>query len=399
MVHVWSLPAILSFAPDASRSPIHTLATHRGPITSIVCGHSHTAANIAISTSEDKSAIVWDYHNGQAQRTYLLPELPRATVLDPAGRGFYVAYEDGTLQTVNFYDEVQRSTGIDTLRSPGSSHVPVQPSPKARFGAESQKLGAALSISLSWDSQTLVSGHETGKVAVWDTAKGNYTSTPVVLPGPVTNLQFLKPTGLPESDKPHVKIHSIVKPKQDSGVNNGKSLIPTNYSLTYQIVGRSPSTWEEALTHPSFPEDILLASLEEIQTWNPSSKGQVAPAADFLSLEDQGSGGSIEDVSSTTQTEEIKELRKQVASLQRIQKVTFQQLSQLREEKDYLLAQEKKRSHHKTESKSSLINGVGPDLSHDVEMSDASGSDESGTDDGDGTANDASSPEGSGPSI
>ena len=38
------------------------------------------------------------------------------------------------------------------------------------------------------------------------------------------------------------------------------------------------------------------------------------------------------------------ELKKQLASLQRIQKVTFTQLSELREEKEYLLKKEKDRA-------------------------------------------------------
>jgi pre-rRNA-processing protein IPI3 len=387
MIHVWALPAILSFSPDTSRSPVHTLSTHRGPISSIVCGHSASSANIAVSTSEDKSAIVWDYHNGQLLRTYLLPELPQAMTLDPADRAFYLAYGDGSLQTVDFYDDMQKTTSTDTLRDTASSHRPIQPSPKTRFNAESQKLGAALALSLSWDGQTLISGHATGKIALWDTAKGNYISTATNLPGPVTNLKFLEPIGFPAASEPTFKVQTVVKPKQDSGVANGNALVPPNYTLTMQLNGqlRRPalsatetatkrSAFEEALVHPSFPQAMLDASLAELATWSAPSTSSVgvAPAADFLSLDNSAAPEN---------TNEVQELKKQVASLQRVQKVTFKQLSELREEKEYLLSEERKRSQSsqaKAKTNHNLANGE----TSDVEMSNSSsGESESEEDD------------------
>lgn len=377
MIHVWALPAILSFSPDTSRSPVHTLSTHRGPISSIACGHSASSANIAVSISEDKSAIVWDYHNGQLLRTYLLPELPQALVLDPADRAFYLAYGDGSLQMVDFYDDMQKTTPTDTLRDTASSHRPIQPAPKSRFNAESQKLGAALSLSLSWDGQTLISGHATGKIAVWDTAKGNYISTVTNLPGPVTNLEFIEPIGFPTPSEPTFKLQTVVKPKQDSGVAGGNAVIPPNYTLTMQLNGvlqrpvisatetvNKRSAFEEALVHPSFPQAMLDDSLAELATWNaPSILGAAkAPAADFLSLDE--TAGPRESQSGSN-TNEVQELKKQLASLQRVQKITFKQLSELREEKEYLLSEERKRSQSAqgdTKAKNNLANGSTSDV-------------------------------------
>ncbi|KAJ4358411.1 Pre-rRNA-processing protein ipi3 [Didymosphaeria variabile] len=401
MIHVWALPAILSFSPDTSRSPIHTLSTHRGPISSIVCGHSSSSANIAISTSEDKSAILWDYYNGQLLRTYLLPELPQAITLDPADRAFHLAYGDGSLQTVDFYDDMQKTTATDTLRDTASSHRPIQPSPNTRFNAESQKLGAALALSLSWDGQTLISGHTTGKIAVWDTAKGNYLSTATNLPGPVTNLKFLEPVGFPAATEPTFKIQTVVKPKQDSGVPEGNALVPPNYTLTMQLNGHlkrpvisatetvaKKNAFEEALVHPSFPQAMLEASLAELSTWNAPSSGGIAPAADFLSL---NADARAQEMLGATQSNEVKELRKQLASLQRVQKVTFKQLSEMREEKEYLLSEERKRSQRsqsKVKAQGNLANGG----TGDVEMrGNGSGESESHHDNDDGDSSDGSS--------
>ncbi|ORY19737.1 WD40-repeat-containing domain protein [Clohesyomyces aquaticus] len=391
MIHVWNLPSILSFSPDASRAPIHTLSTHRGPVTSLVCGHSHSAANIAVSISDDKSAIVWDYHRGQALRTYLLPETPSAVILDPADRAFYVAYEDGSLQTISFYDEVQQSTPIDALRDTSSAHRPIQPPTKARYNAESQKLGGALSLGLSWDGTTLISGHASGKMASWDIAKGNYISTIVTLPGPVTNLQFLAPTGFPNAPEPKFKIHAVVKPRQDLGTSNsGSGLVPANYTLNVQFTGRlstpnisatettksAKTDFEEALTHSSFPTHMLEESLAELETWNSQSNGTAAATGDFLSFSSLDGGSGTQGGN----PDEVKELKRQLASLQRVQKVAFKQLADLREEKQWFTARENKRTRRKelrAKKKLGLVNGNGNGNGHgDVEMSNASEEDD-----------------------
>lgn len=387
MIHVWNLPSILSFYPDSSRSPVHTLSSHRGPITALACGHSSSTANIAISISEDKSAIVWNYHNGQALRTYLLPEKPTAVTLDPADRAFHVAYDDGSLQTLSFYDEIQQSTPVDVLRDVSHSHGPIQPSSKTRFDAESQKLGKVLSLSLSWDGTTLVSGHASGKIATWDIAKGNYMSILNTLPGPVTNMQFLPPNGFSHTTEPKFKLHTVVKPKQDLGMaSNDSGLVPLNYKLYMQLTGRLDvpnvsatekkqdrmTEFEEALTHSCFPLSMLEESLEELESWNAPSNGNVAPAADFVSLSAlDGAEGWVEnggEQQNGGKDSENQELKKQLASLQRIQKVTFQQLSELREEKEWYLRKEKKRvrrKEHHVKKKLGLNNG---DADGDVEM-------------------------------
>lgn len=386
MIHVWALPSILSFSPDTSRMPLHTFSVHRGPISAIACGHSLTSANIAVSVSGDKSAIVWDYHNGQALRTYLLPENPTAIALDPADRAFYVAYADGSLQTVDFYDDIQKTTATDVLRDIASSHRPIQPPARTRFDAASQKLGEALSLSLSWDGTTLISGHMSGKVAAWDIAKSNYLSTLANLPGPVSSLQFLQPMGFLSTSLETFKIHSVIKPKQDAGAAaSGSGLVPPNFTLHMQFTGRLRSTrisaaeintapkssFGEALMHASFPTSMLEESLADLETWQAPSKANTVPSGDFMSL-DEGPG--VASLSSDSQQSEIKELKKQLASLQRIQKVTFSQLSELREEKEYLVNQERKRAERaKLQASRGHTSTNGTSINHtqnDVHMND-----------------------------
>ena len=383
MIHVWALPLVLSFSPDASRSPIHSLSNHRGPISSIVCGHSWSSANIAVSISGDKSAIVWDYHNGQMLRTYLLPEIPTTMTLDPADRALYIAYIDGSLQTIDFFDEMQRTTPIDVLRDSSTSHRPIQPLTRTRFNVESQQLGEALSLSLSWDGTTLISGHLSGKIASWDVAKRNYLSTMANLPGPVSNLQFLAPTGFCGAIDATFSIQTITKPKQDAAsTSTGYGLVPPNYTLNMQFTGQirsrhlsatevamtAKSAFEEALTHPSFPTSMLEESLVELEAWSVSSRSGLVPSAGFLAADHNENAAT----SSLVEDSELNELKKQVASLQRIQKVTFSQLSELREEKEYFLNQERKRADQakkQAEKRLGLMNGAkSNNATHDVEM-------------------------------
>ncbi|KAF1934011.1 WD40 repeat-like protein [Didymella exigua CBS 183.55] len=380
MIHVWALPSILSFSPDKSRSPVHTLSTHRGPISSIACGHSSSTVNIAVSTSGDKTAIVWDYHNGQALRTYLLPDTPTSVTLDPVDRACFIGYADGSLQTIDFYDDIQKATSTDVLRDTSSSHRPMQPSPKTRFGADSQKLGGILSLSLSWDGTTLVSGHSSGKIASWDIAKSNYLSTLANLSGPVSNLQFLRPTGFSNTKQPTFKVQTIVKPKQDAGLTGSSSgLVPSNYNLSMHFTGRvdipsvsateqrsvKMSSFSEALTHPSFPASMLEEGLAELDSWIAPSKGS-SPAAATVTAPVQSEYVKPSDASNDVSSDEVKELKKQVASLQRIQKVTFAQLSELREEKEYFMEKERKR----TERGQAKKKGSESNDDNDVEMSD-----------------------------
>ena len=381
MIHVWSLPSILSFSPETSRSPIHTLSTHRGAIASLVCGHSSAAANIAISIAQDKSAIVWDYRNGIALRTYLLPNIPTTLALDPADRAFYVGYEDGSLQTISFFDSVQNSSPTDTLRDSALSHRPIQPPSHTRFNAASQNLGATLSLALSWDGTTLVSGHDSGKIATWDLAKRTYISTLVTHPGPVTDLQFLEPTGFPGAKTQSFKVVTVVKPKHDpvSSVE-GSSIVPANYGLSVQFTSqlnipqiRASEVWEQgksefecALNHSSFPAQMLEQSLLELETWGGQQNGASgAPTDDFMSF------SSIDKaVESTTQvdSEALKELQRKYDALKKVQKVTFDEMYKLKKDKEWYMKRERARERRKVQKmKGGVAKGKG-DLDGDVEM-------------------------------
>lgn len=421
IIHVWSLPNLLSFSPDASHTPIHTLSTHRGPITALATGHSVSSASIAISASQDNSAIIWDYHNGRALRTYLLEAAPLALALDPADRAFYASYEDGSIQTIDFFDTAQRESATSNLHDPSLSHRPIQPPSRTRFNASSQNLGSAASLSLSWDGTTLLSGHSSGKVASWDVAKGAYASTLANLPGSVTNLIFLPPTGFPGAPTPKFKIPTIVKPRHDAsstsiGAIESTGTAPGNYTLNVQLTNQirlpsisassvltaGPSEFEVALTHPSFPSSLLDEGLAELASWSsqPTSGASASVSADYLSLAPAPQNGAMAQaqtdcsISESNHEAQLRELRAQVASLQRVQKVTFKQLAELREERGWWVEKEERRERRRLRRKArrrgsaGLVeggNGKEGDAAHggDKEIDDGESEEVDSGDDGD----------------
>lgn len=349
-VHVWSLPALLSFSTSSSqRVPLHTLSSHRGALTALRAGHGTGAASIAISASNDKTAIVWDYKRNLALKTYLLGDAPLCLELDPADRAFYAGYSDGSVQLVDFYANIQDRGPAHPILNLKDAGTAIQPAPRTRWRANNQNLGATLSLALSWDTTTLISGHESGKICTWDPAKGVWSAPITTLTGPVTNLCFLPPTGFPTPQKRTFKIHTVVKPRRDLVDVNGSGSVPGNYTFTAQLTGRLPTERNEkatngwftdALTHPSFPSHMIESGLSELAAWHeqpPSStstsQGGVE-SADFMTFDGAADTSQVPALTLQQQNEQLQE---QIAALQRLQQASFDQMAALRDERDQLV--------------------------------------------------------------
>ncbi|KAH0371521.1 WD40 repeat-like protein, partial [Aureobasidium melanogenum] len=379
-IHVWSLPSLLSFtnaALQGQHSPLHTLSGHRAAITSLALGHSAGFCNIAVSASADQSCIVWDYHENQLLRTVLLPEVPRCLALDPADRAFYTAYDDGSVQIVDFYSGAFSAANPNSaqhpLYDPAQAAMPVQPPPQTRWTPPSADQGAALSAILSYDGSMLMTGHANGNVLVWDVPLGRYSSTFTSAPmmGPVSNLVSLPVQGFPDTRPALLNQVTIVKPKHaafDKADLDGA--VPGNYNLSLQFSRQLPmphisaskkqpavvdSEFLTALTHPVFPESLLADSLAELASWNGSTKPQsvvsatatvVAPvavdppvteqevsdSADFMSLD------ALASTSGPSLEQQNEALRAELAALKRVQRASLMQMEALRKEKVELLA-------------------------------------------------------------
>lgn len=339
-IHVWSLPALLSFStPSSQRVPLHTLSSHRGAITALRAGHGTGAASIAISASKNKTAIVWDYKRNLTLKTYLLGDTPLCIELDPADRAFYAGYSDSSVQLVDFYANIRENQGAAHPVLLEDSGTAIQPAPKTRWRANNQDLGATLSLALSWDTTTLISGHESGKICTWDPAKGVWSAPITTLTGPVTNLSFLPPTGFPETQKSRFKIHTVVKPRRDLVDANGSGTVPGNYTFTAQLTGRlAPSSstttsgrtagrgadwFTDALTHPSFPAHMIESGLSELAAWHEQpasalSNTQGSSSSDFMTLDGPAdSKDETPGIPLLSPQQQNEQLQEQVAALQR----------------------------------------------------------------------------------
>jgi pre-rRNA-processing protein IPI3 len=356
-IHVWSLPNLISFSKTSSagqdqlssNSPLRTFPNHRAPITSLAVGHSSNRSNIAISTSRDKTAIVWEYRTGKLLRTFLLPASPLCLAVDPADRAFYVGYEDGSVQIADFFKtpSIQNALYDERLQS-----TPIQLSPNERWLPPSPELGAAACLTLSYDGMTLLSGHKDGAVGCWDIARGRYASTITNFNCPITNLQMLPPTDTQHLQQTsRIVVHNVVKPRYDYALSNtsqNSDAVPVNYTINTQLRCSSPvhgisrgksgrgmrndefdastpliDEFAIALTHPFFPSSLIseglaeLASLQREPIVSQSNQQESEQSSDHPRIQ------SLE--------EEVASLKKQVSIQESARNVDIAETLKLRE--------------------------------------------------------------------
>ena len=232
---------------------------------------------------------MWNYVNGDALHTFLLPSSPLCLALDPADRAIYAGYEDGSIQLMNFYNSAELT---QTLHDPTLHSAPTQPPTSARWSLPDGPKAASLCVQVNYDGTSVLSGSQDGKINTWDVGIGEFGRTLADFAAPITNLIMLTPTGFPSPSKPKVKLHNIVKPRYDSFTNgtstDSSTLIPANYTFTAHFTSTLPLpgalsdySFHEALSHTSFPSSLLEEALEEFtnpksQTANPEVSSELA---------------------------------------------------------------------------------------------------------------------------
>lgn len=327
-IHVWSLANILSFIkPQSGRdrqqpnSPIRTFPNHRAAITSIALGHSAGRYNIAVSTAKDNTAVAWDYHTGRVLRTFLLPSSATCVTLDPVDRAFYVGYEDGSVQGVEFY---KNQSIQHPLHDPSLQSTPAQPSAEDRWLPPSSDTGAVESLALSYDGTILLTGQRNGKVLSWNVARRKYATIVADYTHPVTNLSMLPLNGLPHPSLDLTRIaHTIIKPRYDqalseSSVNPGA--VPADYVFQTHLLPSKdtskPKTktepFSEALTHAFFPESMMEEGLAELAAL---SQGQKQPGIQQPSPSTVHSTQALEDT--TAKDTQIATLEAELSTLKK----------------------------------------------------------------------------------
>ncbi|KAL4997643.1 WD40-repeat-containing domain protein [Aspergillus recurvatus] len=348
-VHVWSLVDLLSFTkPPSGRdrqppnSPIRTFSNHRAAVSAIVVGHSTGRYNIAVSAAQDNTAIAWDYRTGHVLRNFLLPSSAISLALDPVDRAFYAGYEDGSIQSVDFYKEQSIQHPLHDL---SLQATPAQTSSEDRWLPPSGDTGAAHALTLSYDGMTLLSGHENGKVYSWNVGRRKYASTVADFTHPVTNIIMLPLEGLYQRATNLKRVaHTIVKPKYDHTLSENTQAagtVPADYEFSTHILRSSSpseapaeSDWfMDAFSHSSFPASMLEQGLAEIAAMgqpgsntlstpsmnvamdidNPAKDSQIASLESEIAALKQKV--FVSDTARQSTTDEITKLRSDLASL------------------------------------------------------------------------------------
>ncbi|KAL2816876.1 WD40-repeat-containing domain protein [Aspergillus granulosus] len=324
-IHVWHLVDLVSFTkPPTGRdrqppnSPIRTFSNHRAAISAIAVGHSTGRYNIAVSTAQDNTAIAWDYRTGHVLRNFLLPANAVSLAVDPVDRAFYVGYEDGSLQSVDFYkgQSVQHP-----LHDPSLQTTPAQIPAEERWLPPSTDSGAAHTLTLSYDGMVLLSGHENGKVYSWNVGRRKYASTVADFTHPVTNVIMQPLSGLHQHAASLKRIsHTIVKPRFDHSLSETSQFagtVPADYEFSTHILPAETSVgsdwFMDAFSNASFPSSILEQGLAELATMD-----QPAPAASATSFMNVATH-----IDNPTKDSQIADLENEIATLK--QKVSVSQ--------------------------------------------------------------------------
>lgn len=324
-IHVWSLSGILSFSKPTlgrdqpSNSPIRTFSNHRAAITSLALGHSNGRHNIAVSTAKDNTAVVWDYHTGRALRTFLLPFPATCLVLDPVDRACYVGYEDGSVQSIEFY---RGNSAQHPLHDTSLQSTPGQVSNEDRWLPPSADSGAVRALSVSYDGATLFSAHESGKVLSWNVARHKFGASIADFTHPVTNLVMLPPSGLPHpSQQLKRATHTVVKPRHDNSFadpSHAPGAVPATYAFHTHLVApsqprsRNPSQFSHALTHASFPNSMIEEGLAELSAFRQPGAAEVSYVSNVPTADTSVDSGASEAQVAELETE-IATLKKKAA--------------------------------------------------------------------------------------
>ena len=338
-IHLWAIPSLLSFSArsgnEASQSspssPLKTLSSHRAAITALVFGHSFSTTNIAISASKDSSCIVWDYLNGTALKTFLLPTTPLCLALDPADRAVYAGYEDGSIQLIDFY---KSPTLLDEVHDNTQQAIPIQPPTIDRWSPPEDS-SAALSIQVSYDGTSVLSGHQNGQIYAWNVAKGTHGKPLIDLSIPVTNLQMLPVTGFSRVTEKNIKVHQVIKPRYESSFGENLptpgAIAPANYTLTAQFTSSLPSLhssspinhvneFQSALHHSSFPTSLLEEGIAELTSFTAHASSQNSNS--LTSLDDTASQPTQDDALTLLQRK-TQALESQILTLKSHQEETL----------------------------------------------------------------------------
>ncbi|KPI36860.1 Pre-rRNA-processing protein crb3/ipi3 [Cyphellophora attinorum] len=279
-VQIWSLSQLLSFSSsahsysgEASNVPINTFENHRNPITALSCGNSRSSTNFAVSAAADSTCHIWQIQSCQILRTVLLPAAPMCIAIDPADRAAYLGDESGSISHIDLIE-----LGQSTVTSGESGRL--TDIGKQKQWTTSSNAGSMHCLDVSYDGTYLVSGHTHGDLLRWDVAKHKVMSDVSKLGQPISNVQILRPEGLPEATPVSFDIVEVTKPRLEFAAqsDSGSTNIPATYKLHASLRGKRQSETNAvalAMTTDGWPSSILDAAVDAVSRSGADSQSQV----------------------------------------------------------------------------------------------------------------------------
>ncbi|KKA30885.1 hypothetical protein TD95_004547 [Thielaviopsis punctulata] len=259
-IHVWPTAPLLERDSTTDQEPARVLSNHRGPITALSAGSSaNPETSICVSSSRDKTIIIWNYATGDALRTLLFASTPLCVSLDPCGRAIFTTTDSGELFLVDMY-------GPRPLIGPHSEdHASAAVNVTTPLGNADEELGPAQTLAVSYDGTTLVTGHTRGKVMQWSLTDNSHPSELANLNASVTNLAF---TPIVEAQPAGTRAINIVKPTQAERL----------YTFTAQMdTSLAPSSrFESMLAHTGFSAEALQGAVLAMQEENIEASAEEA---------------------------------------------------------------------------------------------------------------------------
>ncbi|WYZ39384.1 hypothetical protein EsH8_III_001298 [Colletotrichum jinshuiense] len=247
-IQVWTLSRLLELNAAVENEPDRTLSNHRAAITSLAVSRSvNSETSICVSSSKDKTCIIWNYQTGEVLRTLLFPTAPLCVSMDPCARAVFVSSEDRSLYLVELLGD-KPLIGPRCTESP-STVVQV----KSPIGLADEDAGPASCLALNYDATTVLSGHTKGKILQWQLTENGHPTELTDLNASVTNLVFPPPLQTPRSTKPA----AVVKPTQAE----------RQYTFTSQLsTGLEQETRFNKMLHGyGLPNDVLEAAILSFQ--------------------------------------------------------------------------------------------------------------------------------------
>lgn len=242
-IQVWSLAQLLEFESNDEHEPIVSFSNHRGAITAIAAAAGdNPETSICVSASKDKTCIIWNYRTGVILRTLLFPASPISLVLDPCQKGVFVATEDASIFSIEFF-------GPDPLLGPDSEDASTVKQLTSPFCSVPSESGPASCLGLTHDGTVLLSGHPKGQIHSWSMTDMQAISGAKVLTNlnaAVTNIVMVPPLS---AGVKATKALTVVKPSE----------VQRAYTFTAQFeVDLKPETRFHVMTRtPGFSPETL----------------------------------------------------------------------------------------------------------------------------------------------